>query len=838
MGIDSCLKIAKLTAAAGEMAPFPFIKGAAQCVVLVLEVIESAGKNEKDLQELAERIVATLVVVRDTAIKHGPTSASCFKDVCLDFQTHMIDLHSKLNSGCRDQRGIWQYLRAKKVSDDINNLRQRVQAIQDSFLIRTTTMTQFALCDVHNDITTGFSTLTGSVEASERNITSTIKDGIEEICTLGARQSEDMQNLAARLQGSRQRGLYKGSVWDIIPGDIHIIEPVTRSLTKCRVVRYQDSYCTIENSDTRKVIRKYQASSDREDAMEQLDQALDFFMKQGHPNLPQIFGVCRSPDLPAIIFLLHGTTRVPYSRYIDGLSATRFVKFYFDLFQDLQSVSEDLPMESYRYSGDRLYSVYGLVSEIANDFLCVIIVLKNNEEEQVYVNKYGKLVFGDLLCYTHYYLGPFDLSYTQDHGRYSLRRGTGSRASPKLLHSQASKWMLSSSSRKEDLQTRYEVIAFGHDRSAGNVMSWTQTFDRHRLQPPQYKLNGRPDPAYRCPDPKFYAPGSILCNLQDLFSPRRVLVGRARPPPHGWKWDISLRKGSSWEEVVNLSFDNGSVSIKLSWDDVIRNSMISIHTCSEDSDEIVKSWIAQTSKLDSCLRSRGYAGNLEACIAEDVYFDILFSPKEGEDNNFCHICNAKDRSHHALSLSITAPITDYDTNTIKSLPTVSCSRVCGMDSLKEEDIFTIRVEGDELQTKWGWLLKHTVRSTIPELNAEHGFDPARDGADVCEYFGWPLLEILDSSTGEWILNGTTSQSSGPASVIPDNTSPILSQAHDSAPYSTDVATGSIQEAQAEVPTKTEIVPVVQHDISTRALIIIFIAISVQVILLSSFKNYL
>ncbi len=39
-GIDSCLEIAKLTAAAGEMAPFPFIKGAAQCVVIVLEAIE------------------------------------------------------------------------------------------------------------------------------------------------------------------------------------------------------------------------------------------------------------------------------------------------------------------------------------------------------------------------------------------------------------------------------------------------------------------------------------------------------------------------------------------------------------------------------------------------------------------------------------------------------------------------------------------------------------------------------------------------------------------------------------------------------------------------------
>ncbi len=38
--IDLCLKIAKLTAAAGEMVPFPFIRGTAQCVVVILETIE------------------------------------------------------------------------------------------------------------------------------------------------------------------------------------------------------------------------------------------------------------------------------------------------------------------------------------------------------------------------------------------------------------------------------------------------------------------------------------------------------------------------------------------------------------------------------------------------------------------------------------------------------------------------------------------------------------------------------------------------------------------------------------------------------------------------------
>ncbi len=69
----------------------------------------------------------------------------------------------------------------------------------------------------------------------------------------------------------------------------------------------------------------------------------------------------------------------------------------------------------------------------------------------------------------------------------------------------------------------------------------------------------------------------------------------------------------------------------------------------------------------------------------------------------------------------------------------------------------------------------------------------------------------------------------------------MSQEHDSGPHSTvDVATGGITlETQAgEAPTKTESVSVVQHDISARVLVIIFIAVSLQVILLSSFKNYL
>ncbi|KAK0235497.1 hypothetical protein EDD85DRAFT_1025223, partial [Armillaria nabsnona] len=138
--------------------------------------------------------------------------------------------------------------------------------------------------------------------------------------------------------------------------------------------------------------------------------------------------------------------------------------------------------------------------------------------------------------------------------------------------------------------------------------------------------------------------------------------------------------------------------------------------------------------------------------------------------------------------------------------------------------------------RWGPVLPRMVLLTIPELNADHGFDPVRESADVCQYFGWPLLEILDSSIGEWILNGTIS---GSASVISDNPDQIWSEEYGSASHDSDAATGSIEEVQVgEAPTKTEVVAVVRYDISTRVLIIVFIVIGIQVVqILSSFQKH-
>ncbi|KAK0196391.1 hypothetical protein F5146DRAFT_994334 [Armillaria mellea] len=186
LDIDSCLQAARLTAAAGEMAPFLLSKRAAN--------------NRNDLRELAASIVKTLVAVRDAVIEHGPTSASHFQNICMEFQDYMTELLLQLNSE-RRSRGIRRILKAKKISDDISAYRQQVQAVKEDFLIRTTTTTRLVLSDVQDQVNAKLCTLADTMEASERNITSVIKDNIEEIRTSSAMQCGTMEKVRLNIRG-------------------------------------------------------------------------------------------------------------------------------------------------------------------------------------------------------------------------------------------------------------------------------------------------------------------------------------------------------------------------------------------------------------------------------------------------------------------------------------------------------------------------------------------------------------------------------------------------------------------------------------------------------------
>ncbi len=98
---------------------------------------------------------------------------------------------------------------------------------------------------------------------------------------------------------------------------------------------------------------------------------------------------------------------------------------------------------------------------------------------------------------------------------------------------------------------------------------------------------------------------------------------------------------------------------------------------------------------------------------------------------------------HALWLFIRPPVVDYRSNKVSS-PVLSWLYDEDSEiSLEEAENYF----GFKLTTSWGsWPSPcSSVFTAIPELHAQYGFDPARGGTDVCEHYGWPLLELFDTS---------------------------------------------------------------------------------------------
>ncbi|KAK0193252.1 hypothetical protein F5146DRAFT_997868 [Armillaria mellea] len=186
--------------------------------------------------------------------------------------------------------------------------------------------------------------------------------------------------------------------------------------------------------------------------------------------------------------------------------------------------------------------------------------------------------------------------------------------------------------------------------------------------------------------------------------------------------------------------------------------------------------------------------------------------------------------HHMLSLSIRTPSIAHQTNKV-SWPVFTCyDGDLEISSVEVEEIFGGMVS--IYQCSQILPASKTVFTIIHKLNANYGFDPARGGADVCEYFGWPLMEIRDISTGGrkicvcyWMpLHGT---------VVSEETSVISGDRYRTSSKSTESPLDNAVEVQhaGKASTKTGIANAVQiNDVKSSygpwVFIVMLIVISV------------
>ncbi|KAK0434767.1 uncharacterized protein EV420DRAFT_377520 [Desarmillaria tabescens] len=159
---------------------------------------------------------------------------------------------------------------------------------------------------------------------------------------------------------------------------------------------------------------------------------------------------------------------------------------------------------------------------------------------------------------------------------------------------------------------------------------------------------------------------------------------------------------------------------------------------------MVHSWFAQASQL---YRSSDWSSFGRTYLQRDLVFNILVEIMDFEKWKDCQLSDTFMADQSTVYISIWAPCTDQQTGKIQP-PVISfCmdSDPTGLLSRAEvEDMLDLEITLEA----WWWecMLPQKQLSTIQEINALCGFDPALGGTDIREYFD--LLSLQLSSCEE------------------------------------------------------------------------------------------
>ncbi|KAK0431407.1 caspase domain-containing protein [Armillaria borealis] len=137
--IRPTLVLLKGLQAAGDIAPLPYIKGIAALAITILELVDNAFTNNRDIQELVERIGNTVTAVNDVAVTYsriGSEDMSSIEELCADFHRCLEAIIGEVREMERNNanRGrIMQYLMTPNIREEINAFVRQVDNMQRNF---------------------------------------------------------------------------------------------------------------------------------------------------------------------------------------------------------------------------------------------------------------------------------------------------------------------------------------------------------------------------------------------------------------------------------------------------------------------------------------------------------------------------------------------------------------------------------------------------------------------------------------------------------------------------------------------------------------------------------
>ncbi|KAK0232069.1 hypothetical protein EDD85DRAFT_970294, partial [Armillaria nabsnona] len=258
---------------------------------------------------------------------------------------------------------------------------------------------------------------------------------------------------------------------------------------------------------------------------------------------------------------------------------------------------------------------------------------------------------------------------------------------------------------------------------------------------------------FQCP----YGPGSVSTRTELLASHVDSLVIGKIPvqlTEQAMAWEVHDHRHSKPFPMCSGSFTLRYLSVFRENHLVISPRDVSTPEHCMQSQRVVCSLFAQapwlplsTSQnvrgIDPRVHSMKYIG-----VCQDVSFSLCIMPCFPDPFQLVDTFMADSEYAFALSLTVCEPRLDSQSNKI-SWPVIHW--FCDLNLSNEisveeaEALFGIQVSS--------WASAHQYRvpkktfSTSVEINTMCGFDPALEGADICQYFDLPRMEIFENPVG-------------------------------------------------------------------------------------------
>ncbi|KAJ7784750.1 hypothetical protein B0H16DRAFT_1709436 [Mycena metata] len=300
--------------------PFPYVTVALTAGLALLELIQTVGKSSQDLKYLAESVTTIMKLLREEIDTHPTTEDTRFKQLCLEFETHLTQLSTDLKAMSKNWSSsrFRKYLNSNDIQDRIARFAREVNDLRAN-------ATFVAAAGIRLDL----QSVAHGVAAVESGVSGIRREMVEQRSAL-------LPKIAADSSG-HELARYEEDFHSLKLGDIHLEFSTARPANfiewdldghEKRHTAWVDYKATVKGSV--QTVRVYQGS----DPLESWKGFLSFLAENSpSPHLPQLFGFCDSPRLRSLVF--HGEF-CPLDDYAKTLPTAKIiVEWELSLMSDL-----------------------------------------------------------------------------------------------------------------------------------------------------------------------------------------------------------------------------------------------------------------------------------------------------------------------------------------------------------------------------------------------------------------------------------------------------------------------------------------------------------------------